>query len=250
MGGVTVRTLRGPGTHRIRPSALRDPTFVVYRSHREADEIATAGRRQAAGARASWRHRSTHTLKGGKAMFSNIRFVGGTAIAAGIALAVSGIIQVTDTPSGETTVVGIEHVSLGAFTAALVLMIPAVLRLGALAARGRMATLAVGGQVALALLTITSNVSGEDLGIFPAVAAASNLAIFAGFVALAIALRRGGHLPQALAIGVPLSWIAALPMSSIGGTVLAGGFWIVLGYLIATESLEQLGRAVPRTAAT
>jgi hypothetical protein len=151
------------------------------------------------------------------------------AMAAGVVIAVGGVIQITDSPSGETTTVGIEHLGLATLTALLVLLIPVVLHLGQLAGRLRVAALAVTGQVALAALTLISNVRGEDLSIFPVFAIPSNLLIFGGLVTLAVSLGRRSLLPKPLAVGLGLVWIATLPLSNFGGMVLAGGYWIALG---------------------
>jgi hypothetical protein len=173
-------------------------------------------------------------------MFTNTRFIARTAIAAGVALGITGVIQITDTPSGETTVVGIEHALLGALSAALLLSVPAVLHLARLAGRGRLATaIPVAGLIGLAVLTVTSNVRGEDLSIFPAVAVASNAAIFGAFIAIAIGLRRSGRVPRALAIALPLTWIATFPLSQFGGPVLAGAYWLAVGYLLDSDALDS-----------
>ena len=154
------------------------------------------------------------------------------AMAAGVVIAVGGIIQVTDTQSGEGTTVGIEHVGLGTLTAVLVLLIPAVLHLGRLAGRPTAAKVAVTGQVGLAVLTLISNVRGEDPSFFAAVAGPTNLLIFGGLVVLAVALKRNGSLPTPMAVGLGLVWILTLPLSSVGGMVVAGGYWFAVGWIL------------------
>ncbi|MDQ3434893.1 MAG: hypothetical protein M3481_09505 [Actinomycetota bacterium] len=121
-------------------------------------------------------------------MFNNLRLIATTSTAAALALFVAGVTQVTGTPSGETTVVGIEHVLLGCLSAALVLLIPVVLHLGLIAGRRETGAITAVGQGVLALLVLISNGRGSvDL---PAVAGLSNLAIFGGLIVLAIAVRR------------------------------------------------------------
>jgi hypothetical protein len=173
-------------------------------------------------------------------MFHNTGVIAKTTMLAALSLFVMGVIRVTDTPSGETTVVGIEHVQLAGLTAALVMLIPLVVHLGRLAQRPRAAVVAVAGLSALALITVTSNVRGEDLGIFPAVAGPANLAILGGFVAIAIALRRQAGFGLVLAAGLPLSWIAALPASAVGGTILAAAYFGTIGYLLAAHALRPV----------
>jgi hypothetical protein len=166
--------------------------------------------------------------------------------AAGVVVAVGGIIQLTDTASGETTVVGIEHLGLATFTGLLVHLIPVVLHLGRLAGRPRIAAMSVAGQVALAAMTVISNVRGEDLSIFPAVAIPSNTLILAGLVTLAVTLRRRGILPKPLAVGLALVWIVTLPLSNFGGMVLAGGYWLALAWQLKNGELPRPGVAVPK----
>ena len=86
------------------------------------------------------------------------------------ALAVAGVIQITDEQSSESTTTGIEHVSLGALSIALILLVPAVLRLAQIAARSRAAIAASTGLVALASLMAISNVRGSDPSFLAAVA--------------------------------------------------------------------------------
>jgi hypothetical protein len=166
------------------------------------------------------------------------RFAAVTAMAASVALAVQGVIQLTDEPSSETTVVGIEHVTLAGLTASLVLLIPTVILLARTAGRPRMAAIPIAGMVGLAALTVVSNVRGEDPSFFAAVAVPTNLLWFGGFVALAVALRRSGRVPQALAIGLPITWLLTLPGSSLGLGIVAGAYWLVMGWLLLHDQLE------------
>lgn len=136
-------------------------------------------------------------------------------MAAAVVAVVFSIIQITDSQSGESTTVGIEHVSLAGLSATCCCS-SRWCYLGRVAGRPRAATVAVTGQVALAALTVISNVRGEDPSFFAAVAVPANLLMFGGWVALAVALRRGGHLPRTLAVGLPLSWFLLFPGSSIG----------------------------------
>jgi hypothetical protein len=163
------------------------------------------------------------------------------AMAAGVVIGVGGILQLTDAQSGESTTVGIEHLGLATFTGLLLLLVPVVLYLGRLAGRPRIATVAVIGQVALALLTVISNIRGEDPSFFPAVAAPANLAIFAGLVTIAVSLKRRGALPKAMAVGLGVVWIVTLPLSNLGGMVLAGGYWLALGWLLQHGDYPHAG---------
>ncbi len=170
---------------------------------------------------------------------THTRLAATAAMAAGVAAAVFGIIRLSDTPSGETTTVGIEHVSLAGFTVMVLLMIPVALHLGRLTGRMLPALIASAGSGALGLLTIVSNVRGEDPSFFGAVAAPSNLMIVVGLALLALALHRGGHLSTLLAVAMPITWILALPGSRVGGAVLAGAYWFVIGWMLRHGELPR-----------
>jgi hypothetical protein len=168
------------------------------------------------------------------------------AAAASAALGVSGVLQLTHHQSGQSTTVGIEHVILGGFTALLVALVPAVLFLGRIAGRPRAAACSVTGQLLLAALTVVSNVRGEDPSFFAAVAVPANLLWLGGMAGVAVGLARGGRVPRVLAIALPLSWFAMLPLGPVGGSLVAGAFWLALAWLIANG---ELPRAAPRAAA-
>ena len=174
-------------------------------------------------------------------------FTATSAMVAGIALAVAGVIIVTDTQSSQSTVVGIEHVSLAGLSLACLAMIAPFRYLASLAGANKAAVVAPVGLVALALISLISNIRA-DLSIFPAVAGPANLMIFGGFVAVGIGLRRRAGLPLALAIGLPFSWILAIPASAIGGCVFAGAFWITVAYLIANQGLGRTNSVLPEPA--
>jgi hypothetical protein len=176
------------------------------------------------------------------------RFAAVTAIAASVAFSVLGIIHLTDDQSGETTTVGIEHVSLGGLTAGLVLLIPVVLLLGRLAGRPRLAAVPVAGMLGLAILTVISNVRGEDPSFFAAVAIPTNLLWFGGFVALAVALRRSGRVPQAMAIALPFTWVLTLPGSNVGLSIVGGAYWLIVGWLLLHDQLAVRAGRQPELA--
>jgi len=167
------------------------------------------------------------------------RLAAPAAMAAAVAAAVSGVIQLTDEQSSESTIRGIEHVSVAALTIACLLLVPAVLRLGQIAGRSRGAIASSVGLVALGLIMIVSNVRGEDPSFFPAVAAPANLLWLGGFIALAVALKRSGRVPAAVAIGLPVTWILMLPLSVVGGGIAAGAYWLVVGWMLRHERLER-----------
>lgn len=167
------------------------------------------------------------------------RLAAPAAMASAVALAVSGVIQITDEQSGQSTIRGIEHVSIGALTVACLLLVPVVLRLAQIAGRSRGAIAASAGMTVLGLLTIVSNVRGEDPSFFAAVAVPTNLLWLGGFVALGVALKRSGRVPAAIAIGLPVTWILTLPLSVAGGAIAAGAYWLVVGWMLRHERLER-----------
>lgn len=179
---------------------------------------------------------------------THTRMAATAAMATGIAAGVFGIIRLSDTPSGESTTVGIEHVSLAGFTAMVVLLIPVAIYLGRLTGRMLPALIASAGSTALGLLTIVSNVRSEDPSFFPAVAAPSNAMIFIGLALLALALYRGGHLSTLLAVAMPITWILALPGSSVGGPVLAGAYWFAIGWMLQHGELPRPAGSRPEPA--
>jgi hypothetical protein len=181
-------------------------------------------------------------------MLKSTRFTSASAMVAGVALAVAGVIIVADTQSSQSTVVGIEHVSLGGLSLACLAMIAPFRYLARLAGADKATVVATVGLVLLSLVSLVSNIRGEDLSIFPAVAGPANLMIFGGFVAVGIGLHRRARLPLALAIGLPFSWILTIPASEIGGCVFAGGFWMAVAYLIANQGLRTTGRDLPEPA--
>jgi hypothetical protein len=174
-------------------------------------------------------------------MNTNSRLAATAAFATSVVLGVSGIIRITHEQSSESTTIGIEHLYLGGLTAALILLIPVALMFGRIAERPRTARVAIAGQVALAALTVVSNVRSEDPSYFAAVAIPSNLLWFGGFVALGVALKRSALVPNAIAVGLPVTWILTLPGSRFGGMILAAAFWLVVGWLTVNDELRRAG---------
>ena len=113
----------------------------------------------------------------------------------------------------------------------------------------RAAAVAVTGQVALAITATCSNVNGGDPDWFIVAAPLSNLLWVGGWIALAVALWRSGAVARGFAVGLPLCWIALLPLSSFGGALLAGGYWLALGTLMAAGTLRRSEAHAARTAA-
>jgi hypothetical protein len=164
-------------------------------------------------------------------------------VAAG-ALAVQAVLQLTDQQSSESTAVGIEHVTLAAFSIGLIALIPVVLHLGRLAGRIAPAAVASGGMLALGLLATISNVRGSDPSFFAAVAAPANLVWLGGFVALAVALRRSGRVSALVAFGLPVSWALYIPLSLLGGGLLGAAYWLLVARTLSAPDARQAQLAV------
>lgn len=169
------------------------------------------------------------------------RLAAPAAMATSAALAVSGIIQIFDEQSSQSTSVGIEHVGLAGFTVMVLALIPVALHLGRLAGGSRGGGIASVGLAALGAISIVSNVRGEDPSFFAAVAAPANLLWLVGFTMLAVALKRNGRVPAAIALGLPVSWFFMLPLSMVGGGLVAAAFWLVVGWLALHGELARGG---------
>jgi hypothetical protein len=164
-----------------------------------------------------------------------------------IANAISAIIQITDEQSSQTTVVGIEHVTLGCLMATLVLLIPVLFHIAGITGKRAGAVIATLGLVPLFALCASSNITGEDASFFAAVAGPTNLLIAAGLITSAVALWKTTNAPRALVVGLPLMWFAALPLSSLGGGLLVAAYWIAFAWLLENGRIEPRRVAARRS---
>ena len=175
------------------------------------------------------------------------RVAGRIALLAGAVMAAAGAIHATRPDIQPDAVeTALEHTILVLLAGLLVLTIPAVIALGRRAGTAlgtRAAAVAVAGQVALAVTCTASNVNGGDPEWFVVAAPVSNLLWAGGWLVLGIALFRSGAVARWVAIGLPLTWIALLPLSQFGGGLLAGGYWLALGAAMAVGSLGRTARA-------
>ena len=162
--------------------------------------------------------------------------------AAGAVFAAAAVVEVTHGSSSESKVQTVaDHLLISFFAAGLILIVPGLLALGRYA-EGRLAVgakVAAAGTLALAAASTASNLHGGDYSWFPAVAGPANAMWLFGSIALAVALRRAGRVSAAVAIGLPLTWIAVIPLASVGGGLIAGGYWMTVAYLMATETLGR-----------
>jgi hypothetical protein len=75
---------------------------------------------------------------------------------------------------------------------------------------------------------------GHDGPWFNVIAPLTNAAWLFGSIALAVPLKRASRLPALVAIGLPLSWITIIPLATLGGGLLTGAYFMVVG-LVLTE---------------
>lgn len=162
-------------------------------------------------------------------------------ILAGAIWTAMGVLQATRPDWITTNVIEntAEHVMMAGLSLVLLLMVPAFALLGRYASGSTPVKVIAVGTVALAVTITGSNIHGDDPWWFVIAAPISNALWFFGSVALAVLLRRAGRVPAWVYVGLPLAWIAALPLSPIGGPVLSGAYWIAVGSLILLDALEQ-----------
>jgi hypothetical protein len=180
----------------------------------------------------------TNTLAGRAAM------VGGAALAAG------GVTQIVHSQrnSGNSVVGLAGYLSLSFFVVAMIAIAPSFIALArecrSSAAR-KAAIAAAAGTAILGLTSISSIVSGHDLGLFNVVAPVTNAAWLFGSIVLAVALKREGSVPTAVAVGLPLAWVASIPLATVGGGVISGAYFLFVGYLLVNEAVRRPSVAVP-----
>jgi hypothetical protein len=172
-----------------------------------------------------------------------------TAMAGGALWVATGAIQLTGRDELRTADIesALEHVMLGLLAAALLLTAPALIALARHARTRRPAYVAAAGQVLLAIAATTSNVVGHDPVFFLVAAPLANALWLFGAIGLAVSLRRAGEVPSAVAFGLPAVQVFALPLSMFGGPVIAGAYWLAVGYLLSVDGLRRRN-LVPVTA--
>ncbi len=80
--------------------------------------------------------------------------------------------------------------------------------------------------------------NGHDLGLFNVLAPLTNAAWLFGSIILAVSLKRAGKVPPAVAVGLPIAWVATIPLATVGGGVIAGAYYLAVGYLLVNHSAE------------
>ncbi len=178
------------------------------------------------------------------------RFAGAGAALAAVTAGAGAVIQLTHEQSGESTTIGaVEHVAASLFSVMLLALIPAVAFL-ARRATGSVrpaVPVAVAGTV-LSALAVSSNVMGEDASFFGFVAAPCLLTLLVSFTVIAVRGVRMGRVPKPLAVGLPLVLIVSIPLSPLGGGLLAAGYWAALAAYAGREERRPAAAPVPAAA--
>jgi hypothetical protein len=180
-------------------------------------------------------------------------FAGRAAILAGAAFTAGGVTQIVHSQRhAGNRVVGVAgYLALSFFVVALVSAAPVFIAL-ARRARSSVATkaaiAAAAGTAVLGLTSITSIVNGHDLGLFKVVAPLTNGAWLFGSIILAVSLKRAGKVPTAVAVGLPITWVTTIPLSTFGGGVITGAYYVAVGYLLVNHAVERTRGAAARPA--
>ena len=177
-------------------------------------------------------------------------FAGRAAMVGGAAFAAGGVTQIVHSQrnSGNSVVGVAGYLSLSFFVVALIAIAPSFIALARECRSGaarKAAIAAAAGTTVLGLTSISSLVTGHDLGLFNVVAPLTNAAWLFGSIVLARALRREGNVPTAVAVGLPLAWAASIPLATLGGGVISGAYFLFIGYLLANEAVGAPSVAVP-----
>ncbi len=178
---------------------------------------------------------------------------GRAAILAGAALAAGGVTEIVHSQRhAGNRVVGVAgYLVLSFFVVALVSAAPGFPALARRARPGvatKAALAAAAGTAILGLTSITSLVNGRDLSLFNVVAPLTNGAWLTGSVILAVSLKRAGKVPPAVAVGLPITWVATIPLATVGGGIIAGAYYLAVGHLLVSHAHEQTTPAPPQPA--
>jgi hypothetical protein len=181
------------------------------------------------------------------------KFAGRAAMLAGAAATAGGVTEIVHSQrhSGNSVVGVAGYLVLSFFAVFLISVAPSFIVLArraqsALAAKA--AAAAAAGTFVLGLTSITSLVNGHDLGIFNEIAAVTNGAWLIGSIIIAVSLKRAGKVSTAVVIGLPVAWAATIPLATVGGGVIAGAYYLAIGYLLVNEAIERRPRVAPQSA--
>ncbi len=179
---------------------------------------------------------------------------GRAAMVAGAAFAAGGVTQIVHSQrhSGNSVVGVAGYLSLSFFVVALISVAPVFVALARYARPGvaqKAAVAAAAGTAVLGLTSITSLVSGHDLGLFNVVAPVTNAAWLFGSIVVAVSLKRAGNVPSWVAVGLPVAWVATIPLATVGGGVISGVYFLAVGCLLASDAIERSSSPIGQAAA-
>jgi hypothetical protein len=163
---------------------------------------------------------------------------------AGAAFAAGGLTEIVHSQrhAGNNVVGTAGYLALSFFVVALICVAPSFVALARSARPGvaqKAAVAAAAGTFVLGVTSITSLVNGSDLSLFNVVAPVTNAAWLFGSIVLAVALKRAGRVSTFVAVGLPLTWVATIPLATVGGGVVAGAYYLAVGYLLANDAIER-----------
>ena len=181
------------------------------------------------------------------------KIAGRAAMLAGAAAAAGGVTQIVHSQrhSGNNVVGLAGYLTLSFFTVFLISVGPSFVALARRAPSGhamKAAVAAAAGTAVLGLTSIGSIVNGHDLGLFNVVAPITNAAWLVGSIVIAVSLKRAGTVPTAVAIGLPLAWVATIPLATVGGGLLSGVYYLAIGYLLINGAIDRAGNEAPHLA--
>jgi len=179
------------------------------------------------------------------------KLAGRAAMLAGAAAAAGGVTEIVHSQrhSGNDVVGVAGYLTLSFFTVFLISVTPSFIALARRARSGlaaKAATAAGAGTLVLGLTSITSIVNGHDLGLFNVVAPVTNAAWLIGSIIIAVSLKRAGKVSTAVAVGLPIAWVATIPLATVGGGVIAGAYYLAIGYLLVNDAIERRPRVAPQ----
>ena len=178
---------------------------------------------------------------------------GRAAMLAGAAAAAGGVTEIVHSQrhSGNNVVGVAGYLTVSFFAVFLITVAPSFIAL-ARRARSRLAVKAAvaagAGTLVLGLTSITSIVNGHDLGLFNVIAPLTNAAWLIGSIIIAVSLKRAGKVSTIVAVGLPIAWVATIPLATVGGGVIAGAYYLAIGFLLVNDAIERRPRVAPQPA--
>jgi len=164
-------------------------------------------------------------------------------MAGGALFAADGVLQIVNPQHTGSQIVGVAgHLNIAFFLVGLILISPTFLVLARYARAGKAqkaARAAALGTFVLGVTCISSLVMGHDGVWFNAIAPLTNAAWLFGSIILAISLKREGRVPTIVVVGLPLAWMATIPLATLGGGLISGAYFLTVGYLVASAAIER-----------